>query len=99
MQTTKTVAPISQKKAQLPILEAYVGLATRGRCLCWLRRLWPGCAGCLPAGRRHRAPPRLEHVGDAHHKQVQQSASADCLDRLTQEKPSLRIAIYTNLWR
>ena len=60
-------------------------------------RRW--CAGCLPVGRRHRAPPKSENVCDAHHRQVQQSATADSLDRLAQERPSLRITIYTTLWR
>ncbi len=97
MYTTKTVAPISQDKEQPRTLETCVGLATPGRCR--LRRLWQWCAGGLPVGRRHRSPPRLKHVEDTHHKPVQQSASADCLDRLTQERPSLRIEIYTTLWR
>lgn len=99
MQTTKTVAPMSQEKAPPPTLEACVGLTTPGRCLCWLRRLGQWYGGCLPVGRRHRSPPRLKHVGDAHHKPVQQPADADCLDRLTRERPSLRITIYTTLWR
>jgi len=101
MQTTKTVAPIAQEKGQPSTLEAGVGLglATPGRCLGWLRRLWQWCGACLPVGRRHRSPPRLEHMGDAHHKPMQQSTRADCLDRLTQERPSLRIAIYTALGR
>lgn len=99
MHTTKTVAPISQGKAQLSTLEPCVRLATTSICLCWLRRLGRWCSGCLPAGRRHRSPPRRKHVGDAYHKPAQQSASADCLDRLTQERPALRTTIYITLWR
>ena len=99
MQTTRTVAPLSQDKVQSSTLKACVELATPGRCLCWLRRLLQWWGSGLPAGRRHRSPPRLERVEDAHHKPVQPSAHADCLDRLTQERPSLRIEIYTTLWR
>ena len=99
MQTTRIVAPISQEKVQPPTLQARGGLATPGRRLGWLRWLWQWGGGRLPVGRRHRSPPRLEYVRDAHHKQGQQVAAADCLDRLIQEKPSLRIQIYTTLWR
>ena len=99
MHTIETDATIRQEQRQLPTLGARTEMVTSGRCLGWLRRLWQWCAGCLPVGRRHRSPPRLENVRDAHHKQVQQLAATDSLDQLTQEKPSLRITIYTNLWR
>ena len=94
MNTTGTDCPIRQKQGQRPILGARAGIVTPGRCLGWRRRLWRWCAGCLPVARRHRAPPRLENG-----KQGQQSAAVDCLDLLTQERPSLRIGIYTTLWR
>ena len=99
MNTTRTDAPIRQERGQTATWVARAGTVTPGRCLCWLRRLWQWCAGCLRVGRRHKSPPRLEHVWKAPHKQVQQSATADSLDRLTQERPALRIEIYTTLWR
>jgi len=99
MHTTRTVVPTLQHKEQPLTLEVCVGLATPGRCRRWLCRCWQWCAGCLTVGRRHRSPPRLERQGNAHQAQDQQWASADCLDRLTQERPALRTAIYPTLWR
>ena len=98
MNSTETDCPRRQKQGQTSILGARAGRVTPGRYLGWLRRLWQWYAGCLPVGRRHRAPPRLGNVWDAYHQQVQQSATADSLDRLAQERPSLRITIYTSLW-
>lgn len=99
MHTTEIDSPIRQKPGQTPTWGARAGIVTPGRCRCWLRRLCRWYAGCLLVGRRPRPLPRLQHVGDAHHKPVQPSARADCLDQLTQERPTLRIEIYTSLWR
>ncbi len=94
MHTTESNCPIRQKQGQPPTLGARAEMVTTGRCQGWRRRLWRWCTGCLPVGRRHRSPPRLGNG-----KQVQLPAATDCLDLLTQERPSLRIGIYTTLWQ
>src|SRR5215831_8742534 len=83
MNTVGTDCPIRQKQGQTLILRAHARRVTFRRCLGWLR-FWRWYAGGLPVARRHRAPPRLGNG-----KQGQQSATADCLDLLTQERPSL----------
>ena len=99
MNTPETACPLCQKQRQMPILGARARLRTSGRGLGW-RWLWRRCARCLPLSRkrRHRSPPRLENVWDVHHKQAIQLATADSLDQLIQERPSLRMTIYTSLW-
>lgn len=99
MKPTRSVAPVPPEQGQPPTLGARRGLATPGRDLGCLQQLWQRCVGCLPVGRRHRAPPRLEDVGHALDKQAQPLTSVDCLDRLIQERPSLRMTIYTTLWQ
>jgi len=98
MNTPETDCPLWQKQRQRPISGARARRCMSGRRLGW-RRLW-WCACCLPLSRkrRHRSPPRLETVWDVHHKQAIQLATADCLDQLIQERPSLRMTIYTSLW-
>ncbi len=99
MNTTETNCSIRKKQGQPPTLGARAGIPSPGRCQGWHRRLRQWCASCLPKRRRHRAPPRLGNVWEAHHKQMQQSAAADSLDRLARERPSLLTTIYTSLWR
>jgi len=96
MRTTKTISPVRQ--GQPATLGTRAELMTPGKYLGWRQGLWQWLVGSPPVGRRHRAPPRLEHVRRTHHNQVQQAATEDCLELLTQEKQALRVVIYTALW-
>lgn len=97
MNSTRTVS--RRRQEQTPTLKARADTVASGRNLGWMQRFWQWCAGCLSVSRRHRGPPRPENGWDVHHKRLQPSATADSLDRLTQERPALRMTIYTSLWR